>query len=85
MKKFECNVANLMRVVFLAAVGSSEHVVEPGTNVKFPRELRVPGCSGSLILLGTGAVVTHLFHLYIIMEDCLNSTFNFSLLVNVDE
>ncbi|XP_010916104.1 fatty-acid-binding protein 3, chloroplastic [Elaeis guineensis] len=37
-----------------ASVGSSEYVVETGTNVKFPRELRVPGCSGSLVLLGTG-------------------------------
>ncbi|XP_026658884.2 fatty-acid-binding protein 3, chloroplastic isoform X2 [Phoenix dactylifera] len=37
-----------------ASVGSSEYVMEPGTNVKFPRELRVPGCSGLLVLLGTG-------------------------------
>lgn len=37
-----------------ASVGSVEYVVEPATNVKFPKELTVPGCSGSLVLLGTG-------------------------------
>lgn len=29
-------------------------MVEPGTDVKFPRELTVPGCSESMVLLGTG-------------------------------
>ncbi|KAJ6819858.1 fatty-acid-binding protein 3, chloroplastic [Iris pallida] len=41
-------------LVTKASVGSAEYVVEPVTNVKFPKELRVPGCSDSLILLGTG-------------------------------
>lgn len=38
----------------LVAVGSADYVVEPGTSVKFPKELQVPGCSSSLVLLGTG-------------------------------
>ncbi|URE22125.1 Chalcone-flavanone isomerase [Musa troglodytarum] len=37
-----------------ASVGSADYVVEPGTSVKFPKELQVPGCSSSLVLLGTG-------------------------------
>lgn len=37
-----------------ASVGSVEYVVEPATNVKFPKEITVPGCSDSLVLLGTG-------------------------------
>nr|APM86428.1 chalcone isomerase 4 [Freesia hybrid cultivar] len=37
-----------------ASVGSAEYVVEPVTNVKFLKELRLPGCSDSLVLLGTG-------------------------------
>ncbi|ONK66670.1 uncharacterized protein A4U43_C06F10760 [Asparagus officinalis] len=36
------------------AVGSTEYVIEPATDVKFPKELTVPGCLDSLILLGTG-------------------------------
>ncbi|XP_074586161.1 LOW QUALITY PROTEIN: fatty-acid-binding protein 3, chloroplastic [Curcuma longa] len=37
-----------------ASVGSVEYAVEPGTGVKFPKALRVPGSSSSLSLLGTG-------------------------------
>ncbi|XP_077252424.1 chalcone-flavanone isomerase family protein [Tasmannia lanceolata] len=37
-----------------ASVGSAEFVVEPGTKVKFPSVVSVPGCSNSLVLLGTG-------------------------------
>ncbi|CAO2038526.1 unnamed protein product [Urochloa humidicola] len=35
------------------AVGDA-FVTEGSTNVKFPRELIVPGCTGSLVILGTG-------------------------------
>ncbi|KAJ0962612.1 hypothetical protein J5N97_027734 [Dioscorea zingiberensis] len=37
-----------------ASVGSAEYIVEPGTSVNFSRELKVPGCSEPLVLLGTG-------------------------------
>eukprot|EP00268_Persea_americana_P024702 TRINITY_DN2412_c0_g1_i2.p1 TRINITY_DN2412_c0_g1~~TRINITY_DN2412_c0_g1_i2.p1 ORF type:complete len:217 (+),score=28.27 TRINITY_DN2412_c0_g1_i2:65-652(+) len=37
-----------------SSVGSAEFVLEPGTSVKFPTGLSVPGCSDSLVLLGTG-------------------------------
>ncbi|RWR96137.1 fatty-acid-binding protein 3, chloroplastic [Cinnamomum micranthum f. kanehirae] len=37
-----------------SSVGSTEFVLEPGTSVKFPTGLSVPGCSDSLVLLGTG-------------------------------
>ncbi|KAJ3692331.1 hypothetical protein LUZ60_012681 [Juncus effusus] len=37
-----------------ASVESVEYTTEPTTNVKFPKELTVPGCSKPLILLGTG-------------------------------
>ncbi|MED6208251.1 Fatty-acid-binding protein 3, chloroplastic [Stylosanthes scabra] len=37
-----------------SAVTSAEYVEEPATNVKFQTSLVVPGCSDSLILLGTG-------------------------------
>ncbi|KAF3332626.1 fatty-acid-binding protein 3 isoform X1 [Carex littledalei] len=37
-----------------ASVGSVDSVAEPVTKVKFPKEMTVPGCSKSLILLGTG-------------------------------
>ncbi|KAH7658360.1 Chalcone isomerase protein [Dioscorea alata] len=37
-----------------ASVGSAEYIVEPGTSVSFSREIRVPGCPESLVLLGTG-------------------------------
>nr|QTF65964.1 fatty-acid-binding protein [Dracaena cambodiana] len=37
-----------------ASVGSVKYDVEPATNVRFPKELMVPGCSDSLVLLGTG-------------------------------
>ncbi|CAL9108333.1 unnamed protein product [Musa acuminata var. zebrina] len=37
-----------------ASVGSADYVVEPGTSVRFSKELQVPGCSSSLVLLGTG-------------------------------
>ena len=41
----------------LDAVGSAEFVLEPGTSVKFPTGLSVPGCSDSLVLLGTGLLL----------------------------
>ncbi|GLT57340.1 hypothetical protein SLA2020_303190 [Shorea laevis] len=34
--------------------GTAEYIEEPTTNVKFQRSLSLPGCSGSLSLLGTG-------------------------------
>ncbi|KAH0451000.1 hypothetical protein IEQ34_021692 [Dendrobium chrysotoxum] len=37
-----------------ASVESLEYVIEPGTKVKFPKDLNVPGCTESLVLLGTG-------------------------------
>lgn len=37
-----------------SSVGSAEYTEEPTTNVKFQRSLNLPGCSGSLSLLGTG-------------------------------
>ncbi|XP_072960265.1 fatty-acid-binding protein 3, chloroplastic [Typha angustifolia] len=37
-----------------ASVGNVEYAMEPATNVKFPKELSVPGSSKQLILLGTG-------------------------------
>ncbi|KAM0933135.1 putative chalcone isomerase [Dioscorea sansibarensis] len=37
-----------------ASVGSAEYIVEPGTSVNFSGEIKVPGCSESLVLLGTG-------------------------------
>ncbi|XXG90531.1 hypothetical protein AAC387_Pa12g2273 [Persea americana] len=41
-----------------SSVGSAEFVLEPGTSVKFPTGLSVPGCSDSLVLLGTGLYVS---------------------------
>ncbi|KAL1349866.1 hypothetical protein HN51_026355 [Arachis hypogaea] len=37
-----------------SAATNAEYVEEPATNVKFQTSLMVPGCSDSLILLGTG-------------------------------
>ncbi|CAL1373283.1 unnamed protein product [Linum trigynum] len=38
-----------------SAAGTTEYLEEPATNVKFPKSLKVPGCtSSSLSLLGTG-------------------------------
>ncbi|XP_059443067.1 fatty-acid-binding protein 3, chloroplastic [Corylus avellana] len=37
-----------------SSVGTAEYTEEPTTNVKFQRSLSLPGCSGSLSLLGTG-------------------------------
>ncbi|GAB4846679.1 Fatty-acid-binding protein 3, chloroplastic [Ancistrocladus abbreviatus] len=36
------------------SVGSPNYTEEPTTNVKFQKALNIPGCSGSLSLLGTG-------------------------------
>lgn len=38
----------------MSAVGSEQYAEEPKTNVKFPTSLKLPGCSNSLSLLGTG-------------------------------
>ncbi|KAG8637258.1 hypothetical protein MANES_15G100200v8 [Manihot esculenta] len=37
-----------------SSVGSAEYAEEPATSVKFQTSLRLPGCSSSLSLLGTG-------------------------------
>uniref|UniRef100_A0A5B7BSE0 Chalcone-flavonone isomerase family protein n=1 Tax=Davidia involucrata TaxID=16924 RepID=A0A5B7BSE0_DAVIN len=37
-----------------SSVGSTEYVEEPATNVKFQMSLTLPGCSSTLMLLGTG-------------------------------
>ncbi|KAK1276148.1 Fatty-acid-binding protein 3 [Acorus gramineus] len=37
-----------------ASVGSAEYVVEPSTDVKFQKDLSIPGCSNELVLFGTG-------------------------------
>ncbi|KAA8524059.1 hypothetical protein F0562_010510 [Nyssa sinensis] len=37
-----------------SSVGSTEYVEEPATNVKFQTSLTLPGCSSTLLLLGTG-------------------------------
>lgn len=37
-----------------AASSSSEYIEEPGTNVKFPSSLSLPGCSSSLSFVGAG-------------------------------
>jgi len=52
------------------AVSSADYIVEPATSVKFPKELTVPGCSDSLILLGTGVVLVHClcFEIYFSMH-----------------
>lgn len=42
-------------ILFLSiVVGSVDSVAEPATKVKFPKEVTVPGCTKSLVLLGTG-------------------------------
>ncbi|XP_020097598.1 fatty-acid-binding protein 3, chloroplastic isoform X2 [Ananas comosus] len=37
-----------------ASVGRADYVAEPATNVNFPKEMNVLGCSAPLVLLGTG-------------------------------
>lgn len=44
------------------AVVSVKYDVEPATNVRFPKELMVPGCSDSLVLLGTGLSIIFIIH-----------------------
>ena len=45
-------------VLYLYVVGDA-FVTEGSTNVKFPRELIVPGYTGSLVILGTGTFFYH--------------------------
>lgn len=44
----------------MAAVVGAEYTEEPATAVKFQRSLSLPGCSGSLSLLGTGQLLYYL-------------------------
>jgi len=48
-----------MAQFFTMSVVGDAFVTEGSTNVKFPRELIVPGYTGSLVILGTGTFFCH--------------------------
>lgn len=67
------------------AVGSVEYAVEPGTRVKFPKVLRVPGSTSSLALLGTGgfpSISTMLYNFFMagsLRPPCYTISFSYSI------
>lgn len=54
-RRFNSNL--LVETLNMLAVGRVEYVEEPGTSVRFPKELLVPCGSSSMVLLGTGALL----------------------------
>ena len=57
---FSSSIFSIIMAQFLSmSVVGDAFVTEGSTNVKFPRELIVPGYTGSLVILGTGTFFYH--------------------------